>query len=114
MSASRDKDALRLSSRPWSRVKAQVFAEETHCYLCLKAVDFSLPYRTLLGKENPGYRSVDHVVPLVLGGSNDRANCRLAHLGCNKAKQDRPLTRVKAQVGRLTGSRELNPQSRAW
>lgn len=50
------------------------------CGLCGGVVDMGVawPHR-----ESP---SVDHVVPLVRGGNDTRANCQLAHLGCNLAK----------------------------
>jgi 5-methylcytosine-specific restriction endonuclease McrA len=72
------------SGRPWRRVQAQVFAEETHCWWCHKLVDQTLPGRT-----HPYGRTVDHVVPLWLGGEPlDRSNCRLAHRRCNTARNN--------------------------
>jgi 5-methylcytosine-specific restriction endonuclease McrA len=66
------------SGRAWDQLKARVFAEETHCWLCHRFVDQTLPPRTAQS------RSVDHVVPLAQGGDPlDRRNCRLAHLSCN-------------------------------
>lgn len=32
--------------------------------------------------------TVDHIVPLSKGGTNDRSNLQLAHLSCNRAKAD--------------------------
>ncbi|WP_329214818.1 HNH endonuclease [Streptomyces sp. NBC_01485] len=72
------------SGRPWLRVQTQVFAEETHCWLCHCYVDQSLP-----GTTHPMARTVDHVHPLWLGGDPlDRANCRLAHRRCNTARNN--------------------------
>lgn len=34
--------------------------------------------------------SIDHVVPLAAGGTNDSTNLQLAHLRCNLSKRDRP------------------------
>ena len=32
--------------------------------------------------------TVDHKIPLAKGGTNDLSNLQLAHLTCNRAKQD--------------------------
>lgn len=69
--------------RPYERLKQQVFAEETHCWICGEYVDQTLPPRT------PMSRSVDHVVPLdprFGGHPTARENARLAHYGCNSRR----------------------------
>lgn len=67
--------------RDWEQLRNRVFAEETHCWLCHRFVDQTLPPRT------PQSRSVDHIVPLALGGDpHDRSNVRLAHHGCNSRR----------------------------
>ncbi|MFB7736177.1 HNH endonuclease [Streptomyces sp. NPDC056112] len=72
------------SGRPWLRVQAQVFAEESHCWICRKFVDQSLP-----GTTHPMARTVDHVHALWLGGDPlDRSNCRLAHRRCNTIRNN--------------------------
>lgn len=77
----------------WLRVQAQVFAEETNCWLCRKWVDQSLDGRT-----HPMGRTVDHVLELWQGGDPlDRANCRLAHRKCNTAKSNRLRGRRRTQ-----------------
>jgi len=35
----------------------------------------------------PGADSVDHVIPRVQGGTNEDANLRAAHLGCNSGRR---------------------------
>lgn len=60
----------------YDRLRRQVLAEETHCWLCGGFVP-------------EGDKSVDHVVPLSKGGSEDRLNLRLAHKRCNTSKHDR-------------------------
>lgn len=73
------------SGRPWLRLQAQVYAEETHCWICHRWVDQSLP-----GTTHPMARTVDHVHPLWLGGNPlDRSNVRLAHRRCNTARNNR-------------------------
>lgn len=60
------------------QVRAQVLAEETHCWICGLLVDKTL--RT----PHPQSPEVDELLPVSLGGSPiDRANCRLAHRLCN-------------------------------
>lgn len=60
-------------TQEYRRNRERVYAEETHCWLCLEPVAKS-------------ERSVDHVVPRRHGGSNARANLRLAHQSCNSAR----------------------------
>jgi 5-methylcytosine-specific restriction endonuclease McrA len=60
------------------QVRAQVLAEETHCWICGQVVDKTLHYL------NGGAPQVDELLPVSLGGSPiDRTNCRLAHRNCN-------------------------------
>ncbi len=68
----------------WRTLRAQVLANATHCALCHKPLDFNARPRSTWAP------SVDHVVPLALGGSQfDPANCQPAHCGCNSSKRDR-------------------------
>ena len=53
------------------------------CGICRTPIDMNLAY------PNPGASSIDHVVPLSIGGSDTLANVQLAHLGCNWAKGNR-------------------------
>lgn len=70
--------------RPARRLKARVFAEETHCWLCGEWVDPTLPPNDRLA------RSIDHVIPRSLGGDpHARANARLAHRKCNSSRGNR-------------------------
>ncbi len=70
--------------RPYRRLQAQVFAEETHCWRCYAWVDQTLP------PNHDWARSLDHVIPLNRGGDPlARANARLAHRWCNTSKGDK-------------------------
>lgn len=64
------------------------------CGLCRRKVRMDLAGR------HPRSPSIDHVVPLSLGGDDTRANVQLAHLGCNVKKGNRVLT---AEQLRLVG-----------
>lgn len=50
------------------------------CGICKTRVDMSVQY------PDPLSRSLDHVVPLALGGEHSYANTQLAHLACNVSK----------------------------
>ena len=60
--------------RPHRRVRAQVLAEESICWLCGKPGTVDDPL------------TLDHVVPRAHGGPTARANCRAAHSSCNKRR----------------------------
>jgi hypothetical protein len=66
--------------RPFRRAQAQCYAEETHCYFGDGYVD-----QTLANYRGSRARSVHHLIPPDIAPelANDRANMRLAHLGCN-------------------------------
>lgn len=53
------------------------------CHIC------SLPVDRALGYPDPGSKSIDHVLPLIKGGSHTRANVAISHLLCNIKKKDR-------------------------
>jgi hypothetical protein len=85
--------------RSWREVSAQVYSQETHCWLCRGYVDQRLP------PKHPKSRSADHLRQLQHGGHpTDRGNLRLAHLGCNSARSNAlrglPIERCACSVGR--------------
>ena len=53
------------------------------CRLCGNHVDLSLKW------PDPMSSSIDHIVPVALGGTDDEENLQLTHLTCNCAKQAR-------------------------
>ena len=48
------------------------------CQICHTRVDKRLTY------PSPMSKSLDHIIPVSLGGSHERRNVQLAHLGCNR------------------------------
>lgn len=58
--------------------KALLKAAELICGICLRPIDV------------PETATVDHIVPLAVGGSNHRDNVQLAHAKCNRRKGDNP------------------------
>jgi 5-methylcytosine-specific restriction endonuclease McrA len=57
--------------------------DDWRCHLCGDPVDSALSW------PDPMSPSLDHVVPLSLGGMHAPENVRLAHLRCNTAKGNR-------------------------
>lgn len=64
----------------------------TDCGICGEPVDLTVRF--------PDRRcaSVDHTVPVALGGADDGANLQLAHFGCNARKNALQLARTEAAV----------------
>jgi len=82
-------------SRAWQKARAEVLATEQVCGLCGLPLDFQAPRFT------PFAPTVDHIVPLSLGGDLlDRSNLRAAHFKCNTARGN--------------GTRQQKPHVRAW
>lgn len=70
-----DSRAIRLTSRPWSRLRAQVLVRDKYlCQECLRK-----------GLITEGCE-VDHKVPLSQGGTNDLANLELLCTPCHAVK----------------------------
>ena len=61
---------------------AIVRAHGNKCHICGKKVNMRL-------KDGPMMPSMDHVVPLALGGWHDLLNLRVAHFECNRIKSDK-------------------------
>lgn len=106
-------------------VVARVKREESHCWLCKRPVDKSLPYlmpgaHTARCRDRSGcpgclphpWRGVvDEIIPVSRGGSPfDRNNCHLAHWICNNRRGNRPAGEKKAappaKAGPLITSRK--------
>lgn len=65
------------------RILAFIVARDgTKCGICGKKVDMRLPGGHLKGP------SIDHIIPRGDGGTNARANLRLAHMICNSIRQN--------------------------
>lgn len=80
------------SGHAWRQLCAQVYREETDCWLCGHHVDQTLrwPHRYS--------RTVDHVIPLSLGGDPlSRHNAHLAHLTCNSRRGNGQRAALPAQ-----------------
>lgn len=54
------------------------------CGICAEPVDMVLAY------PDPGFASLDHILPVSHGGSSEPENLRLTHLLCNVTRRNRP------------------------
>lgn len=81
----RQKNAKRRRYRYIAHSKFQEIAERDlwTCHLCNEYVDESLPSMARLGP------SLDHVIPISKGGTDDPENLKLAHWICNVRKGNR-------------------------
>lgn len=66
-----------------------------HCWLC------ELPVNRGLYWPNPDAGSVDHILPVSLGGIDDRSNLRLAHLRCNVSRKNKLIAPREDEVTQL-------------
>ena len=104
----------RRGGRPWRRIRAQWLAanpDVSTCATCGKYVD-----RTLPGAHKYG-PSVDHLIPLLLGGDElptDPDELRLLHNCCNSARSNRIRSQLRKRITpQLTSSTEMRT-SREW
>lgn len=103
---------LRRSGSARRKARAQVLAEETHCWLCGYPVDKQLPAGHPLAPE------ADEVIPVKYGGSTtDRNNLRLANRICNQTRCAKPAThdvraKCKAKVEHLMAGGTLPTRRR--
>ena len=81
-------DARRRAARSGADVErfanAEIYERDNWaCGICEQAVDRSLAY------PDPMSVSLDHIIPLSLGGSHTRDNVRCSHLTCNVRRGNR-------------------------
>ncbi len=77
------KHAFRTQSPKRSRATFRALIAERDewvCGICNKSVDPNTKH------PDPMYGSIDHIVPIAIGGSSDDENLQLAHLVCNLRK----------------------------
>jgi 5-methylcytosine-specific restriction endonuclease McrA len=76
------------------------------CYLCERTIDYALPW------PDPASPSMDHIVPLSLGGTHTLDNVAMTHLRCNNKKNarttdKRPRTRAPAEQAPACGANPI-------
>lgn len=67
------------------------------CHLCGDFIDFTVR------RPNTMSRSVDHIVPVALGGDDKIHNLALAHLRCNIRRQTMPVEEARAMLQAVVG-----------
>ncbi len=82
----------------WRAVLLEYLVERDgdKCGVCGKKVNIALKSGTRGSRRGP---SVDHVIPRSRGGSDDPANLRLTHWGCNQKRGNRGGNEQLALVG---------------
>jgi 5-methylcytosine-specific restriction endonuclease McrA len=83
--ASGDKGRARYYGVPYEYVsRRKVYDRDGwQCGICSELIDRTLAY------PDPRSASLDHVIPISLGGPHTAANCQAAHLSCNVGKSNR-------------------------
>lgn len=73
------KDGVRqkVTAKTRGHLKALLKAEVLRCGICKKAIT------------HPETATIDHIIPLSVGGKNSRDNVQLAHPRCNRKKGDK-------------------------
>ena len=96
MATSEGRDRLRQNYSRRRALKLSAFVEDVRwsevmergkwvCHLCGDNIPKDAKY------PNPKFGTVDHVLPLSMGGQHSYANCKPAHLTCNCRKGAKPL-----------------------
>ena len=73
-----------LNSERRAKIVEQLrLAHGDNCWFCLEPLDFHPGPKKLRQKSDWNYRTIEHLQPVALGGTNDLENLRLCHLRCN-------------------------------
>jgi 5-methylcytosine-specific restriction endonuclease McrA len=84
--------ARRRGESQWSAAnrptwKAKIFYKnQGQCQLCNSPIDLRLK------SPDPMSFSIDHIVPVSLGGTHEQANLQAAHLVCNSRRGNKPIS----------------------
>jgi len=71
--------------RQWRTLRARILNASDICWIC----------------GQPGADSIDHIVPIARGGTDDVSNLAPACLRCNLAKSDKPYAPIIRRSGAL-------------
>lgn len=69
-----------------ARPKARLLADDPRCVYCGRILAYDHPTRGLVPNR---YCSIDHLLPVSRGGTDDPRNLVLACSGCNRSKGNR-------------------------
>lgn len=81
----------------WYKQRQRVIARDTHCVICGQEVDKTIKY------PDAWSATVDHIVPVSMGGTNEISNLALAHFKCNSGRGSKNIDDVR-----------FMPKSRDW
>jgi 5-methylcytosine-specific restriction endonuclease McrA len=82
----RQGDIKRLKAKNTPNLRARIYYRDKGiCGICKKLIDLRLEY------PNPYSMSIDHIVPVSQGGTNNQFNLQPAHLVCNSSRGNKPL-----------------------
>jgi hypothetical protein len=111
------KRRLRLNAVPWDGIIDTAILDRDK-WTCKMPVCLFGSRRIYKSRKYPDERSpsVDHIVPLSLGGDDTQWNKRAAHLGCNMTRQNQPDDQMPLDFGASfdVEPRFLIRQSRQW
>lgn len=92
----------------YKKNRAKILATQDVCAICGKPVDKTLTY------PHPLSATVDHIIPVALGGHPSAINnLQLAHWTCNRQKSDKMNLPHERPRGTLVSNRLL-PQTFDW
>lgn len=94
----------------YNRNRKIIIATQDICAICGKPVDKKIK------SPDPMSATIDHIIPLTKGGSNELDNLQLAHRCCNLVKSDKVYGKTKtdkAQANGLVSNRNL-PLTFKW
>jgi 5-methylcytosine-specific restriction endonuclease McrA len=83
----------RNDSYTYRKNRAIVLANNNVCSLCGRPIDMELK------APNPMSASVDHVIAVAKGGTDDIENLRPAHLDCNRKKYNKAHADIRNHGG---------------
>ena len=77
------------------RLRARVARSKPACHICGEGIDYTLPHL------DPRSFVIDHVVPLIKGGTDTIDNVKAAHRDCNSTKRARLVAPIVRRSGAL-------------
>lgn len=96
-------DRARGQRMVYARNRNRILYSQSICGICGLPVDKSLKY------PDPMCATVDHIIPVDKGGTNELSNLQLAHHYCNRQKSDK-LYGIDVQTNQTERKKNRNMQ----